>query len=294
VRQADTVGDLRIVLTITPAQPGENTVEVAVTRNGAPAVGAIGATVRFAFQDEDLGENEVVLAPVGDARYVRRGPWLSVNGEWQANVIVKRIPGQEEVRTAFRFAIPTTTPIAPDLTPAVFALPSLTTSGTVALAMLALAGALIVVAVRMRRSGTLSGALFGAGAGALALAVYLLATGGLAAAPDPLTGQAAGPRNPIPATAQSLAQGRTLYTANCQSCHGVGGKGDGPQAASLNPPPLDLTQHVGFHSDAELNRFISQGVRGTAMPPFAGRLSQEEIWHLVNYIKTFDAYKGSG
>ena len=39
---------------------------------------------------------------------------------------------------------------------------------------------------------------------------------------------------------------------------------------------------------------ITQGVRGTAMPPFAGHLSQEESWHLVNYIKTFDAFKGSG
>ena len=132
--------------------------------------------------------------------------------------------------------------------------------------------------------------LFGASAGATALAIYLLVTQGLIAAPSPT----AGPRNPFPPTAQSLAQGRTLYVTHCQSCHGVTGKGDGPAGVGLMPPPIDLTQHVGLHPEGELFRMISQGVPRTAMPPFAGRLTEEERWHLVNYIRTFEATRSGG
>lgn len=39
-----------------------------------------------------------------------------------------------------------------------------------------------------------------------------------------------------------LAQGKQLYMQYCASCHGPGGKGDGPKAAGLKPPPGDLTQ----------------------------------------------------
>jgi mono/diheme cytochrome c family protein len=152
------------------------------------------------------------------------------------------------------------------------------------------AGAALAVAVRLRRAVTVSGALFGSGVGALALAIYLLATSGFSAT----TSASPGASNPYPPTAQSLTQGRTLYQANCQSCHGIGGKGDGPQAAALQPPPLDLTVHVGFHPDADLYRMISQGVRGTAMPPFAGLLTEEQRWHVINYIRTFDAARQTG
>jgi copper transport protein len=286
LRLTETVDDLRLTLAVTPAQPGDNQLELTVTQNGRPAEGVSRALLRLTFLDQDLGETEVVLEPAGEGRYVAQGRQLSVLGQWQAEMIVRR-DGRDDSRTAVRFGIPAATP-ATSAPPTV--LPALTPAGTVALVMLALALALILVAIRLRRSGSLSGGLFGAGAGAVALAAYLLVTNGLVAAPS----ATAGPRNPYPPTAQSLAQGRTLYTANCQTCHGTGGKGDGPSAAGLNPPPLDLTQHVGYHADSELYRMISQGIRGTSMPPFAGRLTDEERWHLINYIKTFDATKEGG
>jgi mono/diheme cytochrome c family protein len=37
-------------------------------------------------------------------------------------------------------------------------------------------------------------------------------------------------------------QGRDLFLRYCASCHGVGGKGDGPAAAALQPSPADLTR----------------------------------------------------
>jgi mono/diheme cytochrome c family protein len=56
-------------------------------------------------------------------------------------------------------------------------------------------------------------------------AVGLLASGPAPGADDP-----------------GVAQGQQLYTKYCVSCHGPGGKGDGPKAASLTPKPSDLTQ----------------------------------------------------
>lgn len=38
------------------------------------------------------------------------------------------------------------------------------------------------------------------------------------------------------------ASGHDLYTTFCQSCHGEGGKGDGPLAADLAKKPADLTR----------------------------------------------------
>ena len=94
--------------------------------------------------------------------------------------------------------------------------------------------------------------------------------------------------NPFPPTAHSLDTGQRVYAQNCQSCHGVAGRGDGPQAAGLNPPPLDLVVHAPLHSDGALFGFIENGIPGTAMPPLGGKLTDEEIWHVINYIRTFE------
>lgn len=56
-----------------------------------------------------------------------------------------------------------------------------------------------------------------------------------------LAALAAGPaaaENPSP----GAAAGRVLFQAYCASCHGVSGRGDGPVARVLNPPPADLTR----------------------------------------------------
>lgn len=94
--------------------------------------------------------------------------------------------------------------------------------------------------------------------------------------------------NPIPATTESLAAGERIYRQHCGVCHGVIGAGDGPAAAGLRPRPVDLRVHVAAgHSDGFFFYWISEGFRGTAMPAFKSRLSVEERWHVVNFIRTF-------
>ena len=56
----------------------------------------------------------------------------------------------------------------------------------------------------------------------------------------------------------------------------------------MDPPPADLVVHVPLHPDRDLYRFIDEGIQGTAMAPLGDRLSEEEIWHVINYIQTLE------
>ena len=89
----------------------------------------------------------------------------------------------------------------------------------------------------------------------------------------------------VPTSPSSIATGAKLFQENCAVCHGAEGLGDGPRAASLNPPPASLEIHIPLHSDRELFGFIYEGFPNTAMPSFKDGLTNEEIWHLVNYLR---------
>ncbi|GBD17259.1 hypothetical protein HRbin26_02178 [bacterium HR26] len=51
---------------------------------------------------------------------------------------------------------------------------------------------------------------------------------------------------------------------------------------------MDLTAHLYQHTDGDLYWWIKKGKAGTPMPGFENRLSDEEVWHLVNYLRTLD------
>jgi mono/diheme cytochrome c family protein len=93
--------------------------------------------------------------------------------------------------------------------------------------------------------------------------------------------------NPVPADAESIAAGRALYGQYCLACHGPAGKGDGPAARTMNPPPADLTQHglPGVHPDGQLYEWIANGYPGSQMPAFGDVLGEEDHWNLVNYLR---------
>jgi mono/diheme cytochrome c family protein len=88
-------------------------------------------------------------------------------------------------------------------------------------------------------------------------------------------------KNPV----KGVGNAKKNIETNCVTCHGPGGKGDGPAAAALPPPkPADWTSaKVQSESDGELFWKISTG-RG-AMPPWK-HLPDKDRWEIVNYIRT--------
>ena len=92
--------------------------------------------------------------------------------------------------------------------------------------------------------------------------------------------------NPIEATRASLATGRQRYVFMCRECHGNRGLGDGDMSHA-GGIPSNFTDDVWQHgaSDGEIFTVIKDGVTAD-MQGYANRLGDEDIWHLVNYIKS--------
>ncbi|HEV8599490.1 MAG TPA: cytochrome c/FTR1 family iron permease [Gemmatimonadales bacterium] len=89
----------------------------------------------------------------------------------------------------------------------------------------------------------------------------------------------------IPAEVPSLARGREIYQTTCASCHGAAGRGDGPQAAALSPPPANLADPAALAGSSPLDfyRRITVGTAGTAMAPYEHILSAKDRWAVALY-----------
>lgn len=94
-----------------------------------------------------------------------------------------------------------------------------------------------------------------------------------------------------PSEPVSLENGRTLYMNNCKVCHGIQGKGDGPIAAQLDPKPAVLAdpQLTGDDFSKPFDNFqiINVGIANTAMVGWADQFSENELWDVTYFIRTF-------
>jgi copper resistance protein D len=88
-----------------------------------------------------------------------------------------------------------------------------------------------------------------------------------------------------PYAAPSVARGAPIYAANCATCHGETGHGDGPAAALLPIRPADLTEpHLFAHSVGDLFWWVGNGRANGVMPGFATVLRPEQRWDVINFI----------
>jgi copper transport protein len=289
VRPVELVGqaeDVNVRLQITPARPGPNQFVAYLDGNVAPPNDVQRLQLRFTNLDDDLGASTLVLLPREEGGFGAVSTNLTVDGTWQMEVIVRR-RGLDDVRTAFR--TPITTPDAAAQPPSLEAVPNplaMPPRQLISMVLMALGLALAFWisrtrdVIRRERVSLYAASLVVAIIGGV---LYARAT----VSPSlPIDIQAL--RNPFPPDTVSIAQGRAIYEANCVSCHGQSGRGDGPLAASLRPRPADFRVHMAAgHTDGELFTWLSRGVPGTAMPGFESQLSEAERWHTVNYIRGF-------
>ncbi len=102
--------------------------------------------------------------------------------------------------------------------------------------------------------------------------------------------------NPVEVNEETLAEGKMIYRVNCRSCHGRLGDGQGVEAADLNTKVNDFTiPDFLKQTDGSIFWKIAEGrimkeknsLGKDDMEAFKDDLEEEEIWLLVNYIKTF-------
>jgi cytochrome c oxidase cbb3-type subunit III len=94
-------------------------------------------------------------------------------------------------------------------------------------------------------------------------------------------------KNPVAPTPESIAAGQQLYTRNCASCHGRNGQG-GP-GNDLIPAAPSLLGDAWSHgsTDGEIFTNIKSGVAPDFnMVPFKDKLKDDDIWNVVNYIRS--------
>jgi FtsP/CotA-like multicopper oxidase with cupredoxin domain len=92
-------------------------------------------------------------------------------------------------------------------------------------------------------------------------------------------------RTPILPDKDSLKRGQKLYQQHCVVCHGKEGRGDGPAAKSMDPPPANFLdrEHSAIYGPGEKFWIIGQGTEKTGMPAF-DQIGAKDRWNLVNYI----------
>ena len=277
-----------ISLTISPGTVGANVVGAELTDSrGAPFTSVEQVRVRVRYLDDDFGEPYFPLVGTGDGMWSSEDDvQLSIAGAYQVEAVVVRTDAFDS-NVAFRFSARSTN-VATDQVRASYNQASLMLGVVIAVIGVALVATRAMSdddrTFEPRRIVRRPGFLGYAGTVAVVVGIVVAVnpwTIGVGTPVDPL-------RNPWSPTQESVAVGNSLYATACASCHGESGRGDGIAGAALNPPPSDLAVHVPLHTDAEIYSFVAEGIDGTAMVGRSSELTADEIWHIINYVRTID------
>ena len=272
-------GPITAHIAVAPGSIGANRIEVRVDDRGrALPAGTSSVTLQLKYAGADLGARDVPLQPDGSGAYVAEHVVLSLVGDWQVDVAVSS-PGTFDSTLSARL------PVTPAGTEGIAPPPQVTALLAAGWQVVLLALAVLVVSEAYWK-GTRTARTANWGGTALVVVGIMMVYGVGHFHQGAVAPAVGGRANPVLSTSESIVLGRALYQQRCVGCHGIGGLGDGPDAAGLNPPPAKLPQHVPLHSDGDIFAFIEGGFPGTAMPAFRGTLTEEQMWHLVNYLRT--------
>lgn len=88
-------------------------------------------------------------------------------------------------------------------------------------------------------------------------------------------------RSPFPGDPTSIGAGKASFRLRCSACHGIhaeGGRG----------PALNRGEFEAGETDLDIYRVIARGVPGTEMPAFGRRSTEESIWRIVAFLRSFE------
>ncbi len=89
-------------------------------------------------------------------------------------------------------------------------------------------------------------------------------------------------KNPVPYTNDSVQRGKRIFQANCRTCHGLSGVGDGPVGAAMGVPNI-MTDFYKQKSDGRTYGVLMNG--GSNMPRYGYKFSETERWDVINYVR---------
>lgn len=281
------VDDLTITMAIEPALIGNNTFDIFLTDAAGNLVdNASEITARYTFLGQSLGADEGTATQQDDGHYQLQGSYISLIGEWQVEVAIRR-PGTYDSFAPFRLEAGlggTIRPLTSD---------NVTLGERFARFMTIMGGGIVGIFFTLFGLGWLFLARKAAHQAwqlvpLIGLGIFMLVSG--LNQSYIFFSQNYTPAkfltNPILPDTQSVAAGQQLYETTCAACHGPRGLGDGPDALGLSPAPVNFTAgHTATHSDGDLFYWIQNGVTGSAMPAYSSKFSEEETWHLVNYVR---------
>lgn len=275
----DTVEGASILWNIKPGQVGPNVITVSLTdRRGQPITNATGVDVRLSYLNADLGEEFLSTDDDGSGNFVATDAPINIAGPYQVEVAVRR-PNAFDARTAFRFETVTGGGVSSS------AISPSADTGKLLFGVELLVLGFLFLAVGIPLGGWYSWwglTVMGPGLAGFMVGAVVVFTTQFAETETDVE------RNPFTPNPESLAIGSEVYDETCQACHGASGLGDGPAAPGLEPPPADLIVHVPLHSDKVLFDFIHGGIEGTAMVGLGDQYTDEQIWHVINYVKTLE------
>ena len=104
--------------------------------------------------------------------------------------------------------------------------------------------------------------------------------------PWPVPAEYKSMKNPVKADAESLQIGKMMYNKYCASCHGKTGLGDGPKARMLETFSGDFSVEF-YQKQTDGEHFYKTKTGRGEMPAYDKKVADEDIWHVVNYMRSF-------
>jgi len=93
-------------------------------------------------------------------------------------------------------------------------------------------------------------------------------------------------KSAVASSAESIAEGKTLYATHCKSCHGAKGLGDGSKSAQLKTEPGDFSK-ADFQAQTDGAIFYKTSEGRDDMPSFKKKIPEaDDRWNIVNFLRT--------